>query len=758
MIKLSILILTVPNRIKSYFPNLINLLMDQLENRDDVEILGLFDNKKRSVGEKRQNLIDIANGKYMCFIDDDDRVSDNYITELVKVIDTNPDVDCILFDSIITQNKSINLRGTYSIKYNHHQVGNLIYAKPCHVHVIRTELVKKHRFKDLSHGEDSDWVKRVCNDIKNEVILDNVFYYYDYFSNVSETSGVNAKTTVKGTGKIIKEPITDPIIEPSNKNIKIDDNNTKYLSKDITKELIINDNKISLISYIIKAYKPFILVLNNSNNIKIKDLLELIQINNLNVNYQTQKVIYDIIICNNFDNNLYEYNLNYDGIYIFTDKFETMNNFEVIKYHDYFLIKKSDFTPYCLLEKNKINIFNNYNPIILRNYQKFNIIPYKEPFEIINDTDIIIDLCKKNSIKNCIGLKLNNSPLFESLKHIIQNIIQINNIKTYLAENNKKKFDLIIINASNDFESLQYEFNGCLNIINDQGMIIIRNTYPVTIQMTNKNLCSDCYKIVDFIKNNYKSLHLFNIPISPGLCIIKNNDGCNWSELINKKTTTFDNNIINLNKYSIMICVKEQNMAIPVLDSLKPLKADVLIGAGYPSFSKLVNDAIIKSSDEIVIFCSHRVRPKPSEVDKIISLLKQGYGLVGLYRFAFFGFTKELIRRIGFFDETFLLGGWEDDDFVVRLLEADIAYYEEESIIYNMGPTTWSHTLTPQIFKNKWDITNNTITRKINEPKYDYNIGLLNNKKNSELFLPWNKSVILRNRVASKYFNYNFKK
>ncbi len=101
--KLSILILTVPKRQKRYFPRLTQHLLEQIGDREDIEVLGLYDNKKRSVGEKRNNLLEIAKGEYLTFIDDDDRIADDYIESITKVIDLkSPDV--VVFESIATVN------------------------------------------------------------------------------------------------------------------------------------------------------------------------------------------------------------------------------------------------------------------------------------------------------------------------------------------------------------------------------------------------------------------------------------------------------------------------------------------------------------------------------------------------------------------------------------------------------------------------------------------------------------------------------
>ena len=74
-IKLSILILSIPSRIKQ-----LETLLEKLENQfddDRVEILVMLDNKSFHIYEKRNELLDMARGEYLCFLDDDDNVAEH---------------------------------------------------------------------------------------------------------------------------------------------------------------------------------------------------------------------------------------------------------------------------------------------------------------------------------------------------------------------------------------------------------------------------------------------------------------------------------------------------------------------------------------------------------------------------------------------------------------------------------------------------------------------------------------------------------
>jgi len=159
-------------------------------------------------------------------------------------------------------------------------------------------------------------------------------------------------------------------------------------------------------------------------------------------------------------------------------------------------------------------------------------------------------------------------------------------------------------------------------------------------------------------------------------------------------------------------------------NTLFPYEAKIYDGTGYESFSKLINHCIKNSENEIIIIVSDKVRATPELINKTIKLLNEGYGLVGLWRFAFFGFKKDLIRKIGWFDERFIGGGYEDNDFILRMKEANIAYYATEEAPYNFIPTSWSYSQSRDFYYKKWNVSNfpDYIIRTLNEEIYDYKI------------------------------------
>lgn len=206
-------------------------------------------------------------------------------------------------------------------------------------------------------------------------------------------------------------------------------------------------------------------------------------------------------------------------------------------------------------------------------------------------------------------------------------------------------------------------------------------------------------------------------------------------------------------EYTIIVPSNRDNLKDECIKNLISIGESPLYknGHNYPSFSKLINDCVVEAPTEVVIICNDKSRPKKEDIDKIVSLLEEGYGFVGLYAWGFFGFKKELFRRVGFMDERFIGGGYEDCDYMRRMLESNIAMYNVFDIEYMEIGSNWDKSYTLQHYNKKWLNGDGFITRLIPEEVYNYNVGESNNTE----FLPWSKSVL----GPSQFFvNFKLKK
>lgn len=166
-------------------------------------------------------------------------------------------------------------------------------------------------------------------------------------------------------------------------------------------------------------------------------------------------------------------------------------------------------------------------------------------------------------------------------------------------------------------------------------------------------------------------------------------------------------------------------------------------GSGYESFSKLINECIVSNDKNITIICNDKSRPKKEHVDYMISKINEGFGFVGLFRFGFFAINIDLINKIGFFDERYIGGGYEDEDFLIRMLEANVACICTEEIDYINLPSRWKYDFTSDsktFFYKKWRFKNDDklIIRKLEEVN-NYKLNECNSN-----FLEWENSKLTK--------------
>lgn len=184
--KLSILIPTIQSR-QTEYDQLVRFLKWQINNngypKESVEILSMCDNKEMSVGFKRQQLYNTAQGEYSWMIDDDDMIAWNAIGLIMQRLDGN--VDCVGFKELcIFDGKRVE-SSSFSLKYpgwmdnydgfNH--VRTPFFKTP-----IKTVLCRQVGVADMRFGEDHDFAMRIHPLLKTESYIDEFIYFYQHNS------------------------------------------------------------------------------------------------------------------------------------------------------------------------------------------------------------------------------------------------------------------------------------------------------------------------------------------------------------------------------------------------------------------------------------------------------------------------------------------------------------------------------------------------------------------------------------------------
>lgn len=206
----SILIPGIPERYHTVQPLLLSLLEHQAVARiPDIELLYLMDNKRRTVGEKRNALLSMAKGEFISFIDDDDGVATTYVERIHRAIGevrkTDVDVICFRQDAILKQH-GVTHECSYSLEFAKREPKRQLApgttpnalkwsGPPAHTMVWRRDLAQASavgiKFPDIQFGEDTEWVDRMCLLARKEhqIVTDFPLYIYTFDEQKTSTRG-----------------------------------------------------------------------------------------------------------------------------------------------------------------------------------------------------------------------------------------------------------------------------------------------------------------------------------------------------------------------------------------------------------------------------------------------------------------------------------------------------------------------------------------------------------------------------------------
>lgn len=181
--KLSILICSLHTR-AHFLARLLAKLGPQTSK--DVEIITDVDGGEKTIGKKRNDLLDKAVGDYVAFIDDDDLISDDYISKIINAITNNP--DCCGIEGIMTVNGHHPKKFIHSIKYDKwFEQSNIYYRSPNHLSPVKRSIATTIRFPEINFGEDKEYSKGIQPLIKTESYINGPIYFYEYITDKNKT-------------------------------------------------------------------------------------------------------------------------------------------------------------------------------------------------------------------------------------------------------------------------------------------------------------------------------------------------------------------------------------------------------------------------------------------------------------------------------------------------------------------------------------------------------------------------------------------
>lgn len=196
---LSILMPTIPSRSYIFF-RLMREVKYQVEyckkvhpTLGDVQVL--VDRRKEFlkggplIGEKRQSLIERASGQYVCFLDDDDNISPQYVETLLRLCNHGADVCTFRNISKFDNYWCVVDMGLNNPNEQAHD-RDIVYRKPWHICPVRKEFADKHIVPSMNYGEDWKWFEKVLSHCTSEAKTNNILHQYNHSSKVSEADKI----------------------------------------------------------------------------------------------------------------------------------------------------------------------------------------------------------------------------------------------------------------------------------------------------------------------------------------------------------------------------------------------------------------------------------------------------------------------------------------------------------------------------------------------------------------------------------------
>jgi hypothetical protein len=188
---LSILMPTTPERAEM-FSYLYENVLSQVdychsthESLGQVEVL--VDDSKRfldgglSIGKKREKLLMMSEGKYVCFLDSDDDISPDYVETLLRLCQDDSDV-CSFSSFAKLSNYWMLVDMSIKNESNEESKPGIIYRRPWHICPVKSQIAKQINFEDVNYSEDWLWMEKVLEGCITESKTDKILHIYDHGS------------------------------------------------------------------------------------------------------------------------------------------------------------------------------------------------------------------------------------------------------------------------------------------------------------------------------------------------------------------------------------------------------------------------------------------------------------------------------------------------------------------------------------------------------------------------------------------------
>lgn len=187
----TILVPTLGER-RALFERLMATLLPQAERHPGVQVVGWWNNGSPSLPKIRQTMVQATTTDYLCFVDDDDLVSPEYVDEIVAALSDGPDY--VGFTVQCYSDGWPTALAHHALKYGRWANLKTHYERDIsHINPMRTRLARRADFTRAKAGraEDRVWVDQLrrTQALRSEVVIPRVLYHYLYSTNRTQGFG-----------------------------------------------------------------------------------------------------------------------------------------------------------------------------------------------------------------------------------------------------------------------------------------------------------------------------------------------------------------------------------------------------------------------------------------------------------------------------------------------------------------------------------------------------------------------------------------
>jgi glycosyltransferase involved in cell wall biosynthesis len=184
---LSIVMLSIPER-KVAFKHLRSKVQKQIDycNRSHktlggAEIVSVVTPKHSdgggSIGSKRQLGLLASRGEYVCWLDDDDDISPDYVETLLRLCNKGADV-CTFNNISKFETYWMVVKMDFKTKHDQQAKPGIINRRPWHLCPFRRALLQGIQFPDANWDEDTGFIGQALKKCKTHVHTDAILHEY----------------------------------------------------------------------------------------------------------------------------------------------------------------------------------------------------------------------------------------------------------------------------------------------------------------------------------------------------------------------------------------------------------------------------------------------------------------------------------------------------------------------------------------------------------------------------------------------------